>query len=161
MAESLALLLLQAMAFVLCSPLIGHCSLERQSSRVLLASEQHYCIGYSLLALSFPLTFVVLGITPRASCNDRNIPTTELHHSPYLLNTAFLRVLVPLPLFAPLHAPLKVLFFSMATALGSSKTSFLHLPHPLHHPWVTGTVVVLHFLLRSILSRLLHPYWCY
>lgn len=125
MAESLALLLLQTLCCACL--LIGHCSLERQSFRVLLASEQHYCIGYSLLGLSFPLTFVVLGITPGASCNDRNIPTTELHHSPYLLNTAFLRVLVPLLLFAPLHAPLNVLFFSVATALGSSKTSFLHL----------------------------------
>lgn len=103
--------------------LVGHCSLERQSFRVLSASEQHYCSALVTLFLAFrfhsllwcwglhPGPHAVIGAFLPLSC------TTA-----YLLITVFLRVLAPLPLLAPLHAPLRVLFFSMATALGSSSS---------------------------------------
>lgn len=74
-------------------------------------SPATYCIACCLLGCAFPFTYVVLGITPRPSCNDRKVPTTKLRHSPYLANTLFLCIQVPLQFFGPLHAPL-MLFLS-------------------------------------------------
>lgn len=109
-----------------------------------LASGPHYCIACCLLGCAFPFSYVVLGITPRPSCNDRKVPTTKLRHSlisPTLPSSAYKFLFSSLSL----HAPLMLFLSAWPLFWRAPRSPFPLLSYCVSWVSLLGTLIVLLF----------------